>query len=67
MFDVKCGELARVFLSDEVAALNTPAHAAKLAQAIQNTIEAELEDMRASLRASLEPTLTLATDPRDLH
>jgi hypothetical protein len=38
-YDVKCLDLARVFLSDEPPSINTEENAVLLAQEIQTTIE----------------------------
>jgi hypothetical protein len=47
MFDVKCGELAVLFLSDEAAAIAANKDAiSRVAQAIQDAAEAACEDER---------------------
>jgi hypothetical protein len=44
MFDIKCAELAEAFLEDEDPAVRR--HRDRLAQVIQDAIEAELEMLR---------------------
>ncbi len=51
MFDQKCYDLAAEFLSDgEPDDMNTEANRKTLAQCIQDSIEAEIEDMREKTR-----------------
>ena len=45
-YDVKCLELAEAFLEDEPPALRV--HAPMIAQAIQDTVESELEELHES-------------------
>jgi hypothetical protein len=50
-YDPKCAELAEAFLDDQPEDARTPEHRAALAQAIQDAIEAylqELEDAQAT-------------------
>jgi hypothetical protein len=55
MYDVKCGELAILFLSDEAASIATDRDAiARVAQAIQDAAEAACEDERRRAVAAMD-------------